>query len=501
MKVDQGWVSHGPSFRAWTLRVSFAAVVVAFTMGSSSIPQVKHAGLSVRWVVLLAVLLVVAAGAWERWSRTRRRPTEGLLSFVVLAAAFVGLAVVSTGWSVAPRLTFERSVSIGILFTVGALLAYVLEGDDSARRSALGGLAGGGVVVALLGAAMLVVDRTHAVQHTTAITPWRFRGFTENPNTISVLAAVVLPIIGWLVLTAKETRVRVAWVIGGSLLLISVIGAESRGGLLACAVGLGVVCIALVRPWQRLVVALVTLTVILVGGIELRSATDPGQAAFVSIMPAPPAVPPGYFTGNGNGHSGSGNGSGGSGNGSGNEQGAGKAVRRKPVHLTARTIELPSEDSEIGHPLLSRSASSVAGSGRVAEWKGVLGDVRRRPLLGYGFGTEETVFRDRWYYFQGGTAENSYLGILLQLGGLGALLLVGLGVVLGVASVRMLRRTPLPRRGEVAAGLGVLVAAAALMLIQSYIYSVGNVASGVVWITLFLLGSIVLGKADDAASA
>ena len=39
------------------------------------------------------------------------------------------------------------------------------------------------------------------------------------------------------------------------------------------------------------------------------------------------------------------------------------------------------------------------------------------------------------------------------------------------------------------------------MLIQSYIYSVGNVASGIVWLALFLLGSIVLGKAADAEPA
>jgi O-antigen ligase len=137
----------------------------------------------------------------------------------------------------------------------------------------------------------------------------------------------------------------------------------------------------------------------------------------------------------------------------------------------------------------------------VAEWKGVLKQVEVRPLLGYGFGTEEKVFVDRWYYFQGGTAENSYLGILLQLGALGLLLLGGLGLLLIAAAIRTLRRTPLDRRGEVAAELGVLGAAASLMLIQSYIYSVGNVATAIAWISLFLLGSRVLGKAADGAPA
>jgi hypothetical protein len=466
---------------------ALAVIVVAFACGSSSIASVKRAGLHARWAVLIVGLVVVSAAAWARWSRTRRGPGPGLIRFGLLAAAFLGLAVLSTGWSVAARLTFERAASLGVLFAVGALLAYGLEGDDRARRRALAGLAAGAVGVGLLGLFLLAVDRSAAVQQTTPTTPWRFRGFTENPNTISILAAVALPIIGWLVLTARDMRTRLAWIAGGSLLLASVIAAESRGGLLAGVLGLGVVCLAQVRPLGRLVVALVTLAAILVGGIELRVVTDPGQQAFVSALPTAPTLRPTH------------GGQGGPGNQSGG--GGGGAAARHHVHLTTRTYELPGENSEIGHPLLSRSASSIAGSGRVAEWKGVLKQVKQRPLLGYGFGTEERVFVDRWYYFEGGTAENSYLGLLLQLGLLGTLLLCGLGVILMVAGVRRIRRTALEQRGEIAAGLGVLVAAAALMMIQSYIYSVGNVASGVVWMTLFILGSRVLEKADEHARA
>jgi hypothetical protein len=51
----------------------------------------------------------------------------------------------------------------------------------------------------------------------------------------------------------------------------------------------------------------------------------------------------------------------------------------------------------------------------------------------------------------------------------------------------------------VVAGLGVLVAAAAIMLIQSYLYSVGNVATATVWISLFALGSVALEPAPRPA--
>jgi O-antigen ligase len=193
-------------------------------------------------------------------------------------------------------------------------------------------------------------------------------------------------------------------------------------------------------------------------------ATDPGQAAFVSIQPPAPV---------------------------------GAKRNGRVIRLPTRTYELPGEETEIGNPLLSRTAASVAGSGRVSEWKGVLKQVKERPLLGYGFGTEERVFVDRWYYFQGGTAENSYLGLLLQLGGLGELMVCGIGLALLVMAVRTLCARTIAR-GEIGAEAGVLVAAACLMMIQSYIYSVGNIASGTVWVALFLLGANVLGGSTRA---
>jgi O-antigen ligase len=108
---------------------------------------------------------------------------------------------------------------------------------------------------------------------------------------------------------------------------------------------------------------------------------------------------------------------------------------------------------------------------------------------------------DRWYYFQGGTAENSYLGLLLQLGVLGTALVVGMGIVLVVAAAKRLRRTPASTRGDLAAELGVLVAAGVLMMVQSYLYSVGNVASATAWIAMFMLGSSVLGRERDGSRA
>jgi hypothetical protein len=479
--VEHSGGKLGALWRAWAVPAALGVLVVAFAAGSGSVPEIKRVGLHLRWVVLVALLAVLAVLAALRWSRTRRLPNSGLTRFGILALGFLGLAFLSTGWSVAPRLTFERATSLALLFAVAWLLAYIVEDDELGRRRALSGLAGGAVAIALIGVAMLAFDRTAAVQQASSTTPWRYRGFTENPNTISILAGVALPIIAWLALSAKESRARVLWALSALLLLGSVIAAESRGGLLAAAFGVSTVCLAQFGSWRPRFVAVVTIAVVLVGGIELRAAVDPGQAPFVSAIPPAPPLPPV---------------SSGGGAGGGVHHGTGGGVHH--IHLTIKTHELPGENSEIGHPLLSRSAASVAGSGRVAEWKGVLKQVEQRPLVGYGFGTEERVFVDRWYYFEGGTAENSYLGMLLQLGMLGTLYLCGLAVLLLAAALRVIRRTSIERHGEVAAELGVLVAAFTLMLIQSYIYSVGNVASATAWLAVFLLGSNVLRKGSDA---
>jgi hypothetical protein len=86
----------------------------------------------------------------------------------------------------------------------------------------------------------------------------------------------------------------------------------------------------------------------------------------------------------------------------------------------------------------------------------------------------------------GSVPEDSYIGIGLQLGLAGLFAFAGLLVALGRAGVRSLRM----EGGSIAvAGLGVLAAALVAALGQSYVYSVGNVATVTVWVAAFLLAS------------
>jgi hypothetical protein len=472
-------------------------MVVAFAAGSGFQPWIKRLAAEPRWIILALVCAAALVDAGRRLLVTRSLPPQGLLRFGVLAGSFLAVAAVSTGWSVSPRLTFERAGSLGILFVLGAALATSTARDVAARIRLFQGLGAGAIAVGVLGVLVLVFDYDVSALHGPGT--WRYRGFTENPNTIAVLAAVALPLVLGLALRPVGRRRRAAWLGGGLLLLASLIASESRGGLLAACAGTLLVVAFGVEGVRHRAAAVAALVLVFAGGFALRETVQPPTVGFSStVAPAPPPPPaptvttpkagnqkPGTPTGNGSKHG----------------KPASKPPKPKPrpqptptsiAPLVSGTSELPREVDEIGHPALSKESTSTLASGRIAAWKGALDLIRDRPILGYGFGTEQKVFIDRWYYFQGGATENSYLGLLLQVGIVGLALIVAMGSVLlagGFAAVRV-------RRGDeqltVLMALGVLVAAGLIMLIQSYLYSVGNVATATVWISLFALAPVAL---------
>src|SRR5204863_8299687 len=81
-----------------------------------------------------------------------------------------------------------------------------------------------------------------------------------------------------------------------------------------------------------------------------------------------------------------------------------------------------------------------ASTGRTQAWEGAIDQGQERPVAGYGFGTEDHVFVDRYYSFFGGAPENSYVGLFLQLGLVGLLLVLALVVALLAGCVAGIRR-------------------------------------------------------------
>ena len=132
------------------------------------------------------------------------------------------------------------------------------------------------------------------------------------------------------------------------------------------------------------------------------------------------------------------------------------------------------------NPILS------SGSGRIYAWLDAIRTGLKRPVLGYGFGTEQYVFVDRYYIFDGGFTENSFVGIFLMLGIVGLLLLLAPFAIVGLATVRAMRAGRGRERSFLAVGAAVMGAGFIVALFQSYIYSVGNVATLTLWVTLFV---------------
>jgi O-antigen ligase len=420
------------------LSILVAVTVVAFAAGSSSIPGITHAAHGLRWLALGA-LLVAAAVATAPRLRLPPGPTAA-------AAALVALAALSTLWSVAPRTTFERAVSLGLLFATCLLLVSACALHRGLSAQLLAGVVEGAAAVSLLGLLLLAVDYHRAVQPATGEAPWRYEGFGQDPNTVGLLFAVVLPLAVWLLVRARTGRER--GLAGAAVLLfaISIVGTGSRGALVAAAVGAALVVLLEVRR-RWLAVGLVA--VAFVAGVALSTVphTVTGRTSHVAAAPSGPAPKPGYLN----------------------------AEADYPLA------------ADIGQPLPGGGQPTVrrglfATSGRVDAWRGALHEAVRRPVAGHGFGTEQSVFVDRYYRFVGGLPEDSYIGLALQLGAAG---LIALAALLAV----LVRRGAhgLGGDGHAAAGLGVLAAGAAIAVVQSYLYSVGNIAAAAFWIPVFLL--------------
>jgi O-antigen ligase len=431
---------HDPAARSLAgsaVPVVGAATIFLFACGSSSVGALLDVGRPGRWVGLV-VLLVVAG----RWAAEGGR-TAAVDPVVTAVAGFVvALAIVSTVWSVDPRLTFERALTLAVLVLTGLLLAQAVAGDESRAESVLAGLLAGSALVALAGLLVLAVSHHDAVEVATTDLPPRFKGMGQDPNTSSLLFAVATPVALWLAVSGRSRARRVASAAALALLGGSIVASGSHGAVLAAGAGAAATTLFLAaRPGVR--VAAIGAVAAVVGlGLWVETLPEPGRTNPPVTAPAPPTAKPGY--------------------------------------LDAQ-INTPLE-GELGIPLPgeSQTRTLTTSSGRAQAWGGAIRQAGQRPVAGYGFGTESTVFVDRWSTFAGSVPESSYIGIALQLGIAGLVAFAALLAALGRLALR--RFSP--------ASVGILAAAVVAAAAQSYIYSVGNVATATVWIGAFLLASL-----------
>ena len=398
--------------------------------------------------------LVVVTWAYRAWRSPRVRPVGA--PFVALGA-FLALAVVSVLWSARTHSTEKRALGFIALVLVGTGLAAVAAARPEVVRRVLEALVAAAAIIALLGLYMLWVSHDQAVQSASLQYPARYRGMGQNPNTVPLLLAPMLPVALWLLAEAQSRTGRV--LLAAAVLLFdgSIVASGSRGALIAALVGTAVWLVTLPRSWR--------LRLALLGAAAAVFAAD------VAITQIPKPVSPSSVS-----------------------------HRQSGPHRVIRDAELllPLED-EIGRP--GKNAPPLrrtlfGTSGRARAWDAAVHQIARRPVAGYGFGTEAQVFVDRYYGFDSTVPENSYLGVALQLGiiGLAAFLAVlGAVVWVGVVALRMLSGAALAAARACAS---VVAAGLVLGLTQSYLTSPGNLASPAVWMAALLLPALAVGKSQ-----
>ncbi len=434
------------------IRVLLAVTVVLVALGSNWSPSVRSVAQPL-WRLGLATLFA-ASVAYAIRSASGRRLWECAHTAVYAAvAAFLAVAVVSTLWSADPRLTFERGASFALVLGSAAALALASAGNAARVERLLVALVAGAATVALLGLVVLVSSPHNALQAATQTIPARYRGIGQNPNTTAMLFAVTLPLVIWLALTSQSLRRTLAW---GAVALLagSIVGSASRGAFATAAVGTLIVAVASAATTRRrsLAVAAVAVTLAVSLGLAAIPSPDPNATAVTNT--------------------------------------ACVDCKHNPYNVD----QYFRIDDEVGNQNGGGHRTFFASTGRTQAWGGAIRQGEERPLLGYGFGTEDHVFVDRFPLFFGGSAENSYVGIFLQLGIIGVLLLGAVALALLAACLRAFRQLRGSDRRAAAACTAALLTGLAIALVQSYLYAVGNTATLTVWMCAFLgaaLGSKV----------
>lgn len=420
-----------------TLAAAAVAVTIfATTLGSSGVTVLGDIGRPLRWACLVALLAIVTV-----WRVQRRGALQLRRCFVVSAAIFLAILFASALWSVNPRLSVERAVALTLVVVAAALAADAGAARAWAVERLVGGILAGAAAVAFAGVVLVAVDSDAAIRRAAVGVPARFQGIGQSPNTVPLLLALAVPIAVWVALLRRHVL--------GFALLVLFVGtmavSASRGALLAAAVGSGIV-VALTASSPRRAAMLVTaVAAIFAGVVSVGQIPQPGRAHAVPRAPAP--------------------------------------------HLRYSNVEAayPLED-DLGRSLPGRDVEGkrtlLGSSGRVAVWRYTVGQVLDRPVAGYGFGTEDHVFVDRFANFEGNYVENSYLGLLLQIGAAG--LAAFLGLIITAVTVA---RPGFRAGGLTVAALGAAAAGLVAAVVQSYVYSAGNVATLSFWLVVALLAA------------
>lgn len=435
------------------VQVSIAALILFTVLSQGSLLSWLETARRLRWLALFAFAALALTYALSRGGIRR------LGAVHAGAAALIGLALVSTAWSSFPRLTFERASALGVLFLACGAVAAGVNAPLGVRRF-VDAIVAGATAVGVGGLLVLAFDYERAVQPATSALAARYQGLGGGPNTAAMVLSVATPLAVYALVEARGLLARAAALGAVMLLLGSIVASGSRGALVGSFGGL--LAFALLSPTtgRRRGVAAVGVVVLLVVAALLTRVPQPDPSA--------PALP--------------------------------SAVEQPPksFHGPRRAVPVPPprRSDDIGHPPYGVAETSkkprtlFGSSGRAQAWGGALHLGAQRPVAGFGFGTEDHVFSDRYVDFNSNVPENSYIGLFLQLGTVGLVAFVGFVATILLPGLARLSSQPLAERRLVAACVGCVIAGLLLAAFQSYLYAVGNNATAAVWLCAFLLAAL-----------
>lgn len=440
------------------IQVVIVVTVVGAVLAAGAILPWLGFGRKLRWVGLFALAALALLYAFRRRGDLQLMPVYGA------AGVLLALAFVSAAWSASPLLTIARSLALALLFVACGALAQATAGRTEAIRRVLEGVLAATAAVGLGGLLVLLFRHDRAVAPATTDLPARYQGLGGGPDTAMMVLAVGMPLAAHAFHESTRLRWRLAAGFLLALLVGSIVASGSRGALAGGFAGVLVYSVVSVVGVRRRVLAAAVVLVVFGVSLFVSRIPDPKQPERATAAAVRPA-------------------------------GAGSLAASRastPRYLDANEYLRLQDD--VGHPPFGEAAGTpphtiFGTSGRAEAWQGAIDQGVKRPLLGYGFGTEARVFVDRFVGFNSSVPENSYIGLFLQVGliGLGAFL--ALVVLLLVRAARALPGLEGRELRLAAACAGGLVVGLVLCFFQSYIYAVGSNATAAVWICGFLLAA------------
>jgi hypothetical protein len=233
-----------------------AAGVVTFALASSSYEELKDPALDQRWVALGTLVV------WPAVSRVRLTPVNAP-ALVVALGLVACLAILSTAWSIDPRLTLQRGATFAALVVAATIVLPAHLREEANRLRLVRILA---VVVAVGAAAALVVG---FVDPDVGRQDGPLQGWLENSNTLGIwCAALALMLFG-----LPDLRVRAAAALP---VATAIIWSQSRGALFALAV-IGLAALPVSLPRRAAVAGLLVVATVLVAISPVGDATALGK--------------------------------------------------------------------------------------------------------------------------------------------------------------------------------------------------------------------------------